>query len=97
MAQVADINRDGAVELLSPPELPAKPNAEALYLIADLFDKQIVDVDGRKVVRINDLEVCNTGGTLRVVAADIGISGLLRRLGTHQNRRPASWSACRAP
>jgi Mg2+ transporter MgtE len=32
-------------------------------------------------VRINDLEVANTGGTLRVVAADIGVSGLLRRLG----------------
>jgi len=54
---------------------------EALYLVEDLFDKQIVDVDGRKVVRINDLEVANTGGALRVVAADIGISGLLQRLG----------------
>ncbi len=52
------------------------PGDEALYLIEDLFDKQIVDVNGRKVVRINDLEIANTGGALRVVAADIGMSGL---------------------
>jgi CBS domain-containing protein len=83
-AGVIDVDKGGVVVLAAPPELPAKPDQEALYLIADLFDKQIVDVDGRKVVRINDLEICDTGGTLRVVAADIGLSGLLRRLGVHK-------------
>ena len=71
----------GVFVLKSAPVEPALPDDHALFLIKDLFDKQIVDVDGRKVVRINDLEVANTGGTLRVVAADIGVSGLLRRLG----------------
>ena len=52
-------------------------------MVEDLLDKQIVDVDGRKVVRINDIEIANTGGSLRVVAADIGLSGLLRRLGAY--------------
>jgi magnesium transporter len=33
------------------------------------------------VVRINDIEVANAGGRLRVVAADVGVAGLLRRLG----------------
>ena len=84
MSEVLDLDKNGVVELARLPDLPAKPNEEALYLIADLFDKQIVDVDGRKVVRINDLEICNTGGTLRVVAADIGLSGLLRRLGANK-------------
>ncbi len=59
----------------------APPDDEALYLVEDLFDKQIVDVDGRKVVRINDIEVARTGGALRVVAADIGFGGIVRRLG----------------
>ena len=63
------------------PTLPTLEEGRGLFLIEDLFDKQIVDVDGRKVVRINDLEVANTGGVLRVVAADIGLSGLLRRMG----------------
>ncbi|MGP6188994.1 MAG: magnesium transporter MgtE N-terminal domain-containing protein [Vulcanimicrobiaceae bacterium] len=81
MAEVADVDERGSIVLRSRPATPAIPEDQALYLIRDLFDKQIVDVDGRKVVRINDLEVANTGGSLRVVAADIGVSGLLRRLG----------------
>ncbi|GAC1567370.1 MAG: hypothetical protein NVS2B3_05150 [Vulcanimicrobiaceae bacterium] len=78
---VIDIAPHGTVVLRVAPTEEALPDDRALYLIKDLFDKQIVDVDGRKVVRINDLEIANTGGTLRVVAADIGLSGLLRRLG----------------
>jgi magnesium transporter len=78
---VAEVDRNGTVALTMAPKEPAPPGSESLYLIADLLDKQIVDVDGRKVVRINDIEVANTGGRLRVVAADVGIGGLLRRLG----------------
>jgi magnesium transporter len=81
MADVLEVNNDGALLLASAPNDAPIDDADALYLISDLFDKQIVDVDGRKVVRINDLQIANTGGTLRVVAADIGVSGLLRRLG----------------
>jgi len=63
--------------------LPAELGADdaALSLVGDLLDKQIVDVDGRKLVRINDLELAMTGGTLRLVAAEVGVAGLLRRLG----------------
>jgi magnesium transporter len=78
---VADVDHDGTVALTIAPTEPAPLEQEELYLVADLLDKQIVDVDGRKVVRINDIEVANTGGRLRVVAADVGIAGLLRRLG----------------
>lgn len=81
MSDILDIDPRGAMTLATEPVQPAVPGDEALYLVEDLFDKQIVDVNGRKVVRINDLEVANTGGALRVVAADIGVSGLLRRLG----------------
>ena len=78
------IEPHGTVTLTIAPETEPAAEEHALYLIKDLFDKQIVDVDGRKVVRINDLEIANTGGTLRVVAADIGIAGLLRRLGINR-------------
>ncbi|MBV9718522.1 MAG: magnesium transporter [Candidatus Eremiobacteraeota bacterium] len=78
---VADVDRNGHVALTIAPKEPAPPERAELYLVADLLDKQIVDVDGRKVVRINDIEVANTGGHLRVVAADVGLAGLLRRLG----------------
>jgi magnesium transporter len=83
-SSVRDVDAHGTVVLSTLPDEPAVPEDQALYLVQDLLDKQIVDVDGRKIVRINDLEVANTGGTLRVVAADIGISGLLRRLGVNR-------------
>jgi CBS domain-containing protein len=80
IAEVASLDTGGVV-LSAPPKIVRPPDDEALYLVEDLFDKQIVDIDGRKVVRINDIEVARTGGALRVVAADIGVGGLLRRLG----------------
>jgi CBS domain-containing protein len=81
IADFVDADAGGNVVLKDAPTRAAIPDAEALYLVSDLFDKQIVDVDGRRVVRINDLQVANTAGGLRVIAADVGVSGLLRRLG----------------
>ena len=78
---IVDFDAGGKLVLREAPTVGAPPNDEALYLVEDLFDKQIVDVDGRKVVRINDIEVARTGGALRVVAADIGFGGIVRRLG----------------
>ncbi|HXM18801.1 MAG TPA: CBS domain-containing protein [Candidatus Tumulicola sp.] len=54
---------------------------DELLLNRELLDKQIVDVDGRKVVRVNDVKLAPAGDQLRIIAADIGASGLLRRLG----------------
>src|SRR5579872_2727842 len=54
---VTNVDERGNVALTLIPKDPAPPEQETLYLIADLLDKQIVDVDGRKVVRINDLEI----------------------------------------
>jgi len=56
-----------------------RPNEILLH--ADLQDKQIVDIDGRKVVRVNDLRLDEVEGSLRLVAVDVGATGLLRRLG----------------
>jgi CBS domain-containing protein len=53
-----------------------------ILLKADLLDKQIVDIEGRKVIRVNDVRLDQVdGGRLRVVAVDVGAAGLLRRLG----------------
>ncbi len=56
-----------------------RPNE--IRLKQDLMDRQIVDIDGRKVVRVNDLLLDEVEGSLRLVAVDVGASGLLRRLG----------------
>jgi CBS domain-containing protein len=54
---------------------------DEITLRQDLLDKQIVDIDGRKVVRVNDLRLDEIEGKLHLVAVDVGAAGLLRRLG----------------
>lgn len=61
--------------------LEAAVSPDELLLNRELLDKQIVDVDGRKVVRVNDARLAPAGDALRLIAVDIGISGLLRRIG----------------
>lgn len=52
-----------------------------ILLKSDLLDKQIVDIEGRKVIRVNDVSLDIVDGRLRLVAVDVGAAGLLRRLG----------------
>jgi magnesium transporter len=59
--------------------------AEGLFLLErDLLDQQIIDVHGRKVVRVNDVdlhqETSNNRPVLRVGAVDVGLRGAIRRL-----------------
>jgi len=55
-----------------------------LLLKRDLLDQQIIDVHGRKVVRVNDVELdatpVNSHVTLDVLAVDVGVRGAIRRL-----------------
>jgi sporulation protein YlmC with PRC-barrel domain/CBS domain-containing protein len=55
-----------------------------LLLKRDLLDQQIIDVHGRKVVRVNDVEIdatpINSHLTLDVLAVDVGARGAIRRL-----------------
>ena len=60
------------------PHLPY--DHQDLYLAEDLLDKQVIDIDGRRLVRVNDV-VLENGRELRVAGIDIGFDGVLRRLG----------------
>jgi CBS domain-containing protein/sporulation protein YlmC with PRC-barrel domain len=73
----------------NPSEWPAANGAEGLFLLErDLLDQQVIDVHGRKVVRVNDVDlqidaVTEAGhphAILRVHSVDIGARGALRRL-----------------
>lgn len=45
------------------------------------WDKQIVDIGGSKVERVNDLHILRDGIKLWLVHVDVGFKGILRRLG----------------
>jgi len=55
-----------------------------LLLKRDLLDQQIIDVHGRKVVRVNDVELdstpVNSHVVLSILAVDVGARGAIRRL-----------------
>ncbi|WP_163192034.1 magnesium transporter [Clostridium thermarum] len=57
------------------------PRTYSYLLSKHLLNKQIVDVNGKKVVRVNDLKIAEIAGELRVVAVDSGVLALGRRFG----------------
>ncbi len=61
--------------------VPYQPNESDLYLARDVLDKQIIDTNGVRVVRVNDLELARVNGHFYVANVDVGGLGLLRRLG----------------
>lgn len=82
-AEVASLN--GNVIRLKPGATgkfkAADVNHEEILLRDELLDKQVVDTHGAKIERVNDVHLLIAGPELRLVHVDIGIRGILRRLG----------------
>ena len=53
---------------------------EEVLLARDLMNRQIVDTQGMKVVRVNDLKLSQSGTQLRLLGAEVGARGILRGL-----------------
>ncbi len=60
---------------------PYPGSDQDLYLRRQVLDRQIIDLNGTRVVRVNDLHLARTNGQMRLVSVDISTPGLLRRLG----------------
>lgn len=81
-----------AIADVGPKALRLKPGAEPaaprdtpipdhIPLAEEILDRQIVDVEGAKLVRVNDLHFLKVKGMLRLAHVDVGFRGLVRRLG----------------
>src|SRR5256885_6577591 len=51
-----------------------------VLLARDVLDKQVIDVDGKRVVRVNDVQIIEAANDWRVTGADVSLAGLWRRL-----------------
>lgn len=60
---------------------PYTPSEDDLLIVRDILDKQIVDANGVKVVRVNDVKLEGMNNKACLIAVDVGIRGILRRLG----------------
>src|SRR5579863_9150458 len=75
----------GTLELRSSGALvPLKDEGSYIYLQQDLVDRQIIDIHGRKVVRVNDVDLEWMGDgevhQLRVAEVEVGLRGAFRRV-----------------
>ena len=66
-------------------EWPQAASLEDFFLLErDLLDQQIIDVHGRKVVRVNDVDLnqsyANGGIDIKISEVDVGLRGAVRRL-----------------
>ncbi|MCL5966743.1 MAG: CBS domain-containing protein [Deltaproteobacteria bacterium] len=75
---------------------PFEPSADRLLIGKDLLDKQIVDINGAKVVRVNDVKLAEEGGAACLTGVDVGVRGILRRLGV-ERRGDAFFRTIRHP
>src|SRR5918912_1295898 len=83
-ARIARMDEHGA-QLISD-TLDLRPFARRdgeVPLARDVLDKQLIDVDGKRVVRVNDVQLIETGGEWLVTGADVTLTGLWRRLTPH--------------
>ena len=67
---------------------------DEVLLARDLMDRQIVDTQGLKVVRVNDLKLSVSGSQLRLLGAEVGVRGILRGLAPWIER--ATCAICKA-
>ncbi|HLH22731.1 MAG TPA: CBS domain-containing protein [Chloroflexota bacterium] len=84
-ADVAELD-ESRVRLLAPrDQLEAyTPADHDLFLARQVLDRQIIDIRGRRVVRVNDLELAPADGSLRLMGVDVDPTSLLRRLGVER-------------
>jgi magnesium transporter len=83
---VLPVSNDAELRAKSKPTA-YKRQHDYLLLDYDLLDQQIIDVDGRKVVRVNDVNLAwepsgadGAGTELRIVEVEVGNRGAMRRL-----------------
>lgn len=62
-------------------DLPKKDSENHLRLVKNILDMQIVDINGRKLVRVNDIRLVAIPSGVYAIAVDVGTEGLLRRIG----------------
>jgi magnesium transporter len=63
---------------------PCELSESDLLLVRDILDKQIVDVNGAKVVRVNDVKLEGYDTEAVLIAVDVGMRGIMRRLGVER-------------
>jgi CBS domain-containing protein/sporulation protein YlmC with PRC-barrel domain len=81
MASVGSLDGDIRLTIAREDIPPGKLSENEMLVVETILDKQIVDIDGLKVVRVNDVLLSKIKDRLCIVGVDVGFKGIVRRLG----------------
>lgn len=91
-SKISTLNEHGAQMNSETIDLrPFNRRTGEVLLAKDVLDNQLIDVDGKRVVRVNDVQIIEVGREWRVTGADVSFQGFLRRLmpvGFYGSARP---------
>jgi CBS domain-containing protein/sporulation protein YlmC with PRC-barrel domain len=59
-----------------------------IRLWEDVLDRQVVDIEDKKVRRVNDIKISYSHGYYHIMGVDIGFYGILKRLGLERVAKP---------
>jgi magnesium transporter len=91
---VTSFEESGTLLRVAAGDLAERELSRDELLLADAFlDKQLVDTEGRKVIRVNDIQLVRTGRHVHVAAVDVSSGAILRRVGTSRAARSCAASA----
>lgn len=79
--QIAKLNEHGVKLNIDVLDLrPFVRRKGEILLAKDVLDKQLIDIDGKRVVRVNDVQIIEVADRWHVTGADVSLQGFLRRL-----------------
>ena len=78
---------DSEIQLRDTTSTESQPG---LLLGRHVLDSQVVDLDGKRLRRVGDVELAENAGELRLIAVDVGTGALARRVGLHAFARRLS-------
>ncbi len=79
---VTGFEESGSLLNIHGADLAERPLAPHELPLAEAFlDKQLVDTEGHKVIRVNDIQLVRTGPSVHVAAVDVSSNAILRRVG----------------
>jgi CBS domain-containing protein len=87
MSQVATLWPSVTLKVDQTKLKPFTPKGHELYLNERVMDQQIVDTEGKRLVRVNDLQIGRKGDAFLLTGVDASANGLFRRLGLERGNR----------
>jgi magnesium transporter len=90
---VGDVNKEIILKYPSSEIKEYVVQKHDIKLLKEVMDRQVVDIEGKKVRRVNDLKISPTNGHYHIIGVDIGVNGILRRLGLSRIVKPLGISS----